>query len=170
MTLRSLFKVILVSFMFAGSAMAADVKIAVVDMNAAVMQTTKAQSMTEQLKKDVVKDNEKLKKLESEIKELNDKGMKSGKSMPKADQQKLIKQIQEKTQEHNQIYKKIEQLEKSKMKELSDLVKPKIKDVMKEVATKGSYTIVIDMSAAPYYGDTTDVTKEVTDKLNQALK
>lgn len=169
--LRNLLNVVLIgSILFAPAAMSADAKIGVVDMEKAIMQTTKAKGMSDQFVKDFTKDEEKVKKIEAELTALNEKAMKSGASMSKTEKETLMKQMQSKGHERGEIVKKIKQAEQERLQQLRAAIDPKIKAVMKDVAEKGGYTIIIDRKAAPYFSEADDVTKDTTEKLNQALK
>lgn len=164
---RNLAKVVALGLvLMAPMAIAADVKIGIIDMQKAIMQTAKAKSMSDQFVKDFTKDEEKAKKLQVELKALSDKVKTSGAAPSKADQDAF----KSKSQARAEIVNKIKQAEQERLQQLRAAVDPKLKDVMKEVAAKGGYTIIVDKTAAPFYNEADDVTQEATEKLNQALK
>ena len=166
MILRNLVKVAVLGIMLVAPVMAADVKIGVVDMQKAIMQTAKAKSMSDQFVKDFSQDEENAKKIQADLKAMDDKVKKSGVAPSKADQETF----KSKSQARAEIVNKIKQAEQSRLQDLRKIVDPKIKDVMKDIATKGGYTIIVDMAAAPFYNEADDVTQQATEKLNQALK
>lgn len=169
--MRNLLRLVTLGFLLAASAVSvADQKLGVVDMEKAVMDTTKAKSMSEQFVKDFTQDDAKAKKIEADMKALNDKRIKGGASLPKSEQDALFKQMQSKNQERGEIIKKIKQAEQERLQQLHAAVDPKIKDVMKDVAESGGYSMIIDKKAAPYFNPSDDVTQQTTEKLNQALK
>lgn len=147
-------------------AIAADVKIGVIDMQKAIMQTAKAKSMSDQFIKDFTKDEENVKKIQAELEALSEKVKKSGAAPSKADQAAF----KTKSQARAEIINKIKHHEQERLQDLRKAVDPKIKDIMKEIAEKGGYTIIIDKVAAPYYDEADDVTQQATEKLNQVLK
>lgn len=147
-------------------AIAADVKIGVIDMQKAIMQTAKAKSMSDQFIKDFTKDEESVKKIQAELEALSEKVKKSGAAPSKADQAAF----KTKSQARAEIINKIKHHEQERLQDLRKAVDPKIKDIMKEIAEKGGYTIIIDKVAAPYYDEADDVTQQATEKLNQVLK
>lgn len=164
--MRNLVKVVALGVLLVAPVMAADVKIGVIDMQKAIMQTAKAKSMSDQFVKDFTQDEENAKKIQADLKALDEKVKKSGVAPSKADQDTF----KSKSQARAEIINKIKQAEQERLQELRKVVDPKIKDVMKEVATKGGYTIIVDKAAAPFYDEADDVTQQATEKLNQALK
>jgi outer membrane protein len=164
--LRNFFKVMGLGIFLIAPAMAVEVKIGVIDTQKAIMQTIKAKNMSDKFIKDFTKDEEKVKKIQSELEALNEKVKKSGVAPSKEDQAAF----KNKSQSRAEIINKIKHHEQERLKELRAAVDPKIKDIMKEIAEKGGYTIIIDKVAAPYYDEADDVTQQATEKLNQVLK
>jgi outer membrane protein len=154
---------LLVGFGFTTSAMAA--KIAVVDTAKVVKEYKKTQEAQTRLEKE-------LEDKKGELKELNDALEKNKANLDKQKgiiSEKKYKKLESKYEAKQDVfrekYREIQSALMNKQRTLLEGIVNDVKDIVKSIAKKEKYELVLDKETVLYY-DGEDITYKVLDKLN----
>jgi outer membrane protein len=150
-----------------GHAEAKPLSIAVVDPVEALSQTDQAKAMMEKFKKEMSADTQEALRLEDEIKELIEKGQKDSAIMSAAQVENLGKAAEDKKMEYSFLRKKLQKKQQEGRDEILKTLGPKFEAVMNDIIKKGKYDLILHKQAIFHSASSIDITKTVTEKLNQ---
>lgn len=148
----------------------AEMKIAVIDFQKALMMTDAAKAVRDKIQKEVKIDQGKAQSLQSELKELNDKLQKDGAIMSADEKKKLNGQFQEKKSELQFYAGKMQKTAQKMEQEFLMEHGPAAEKVAQELIKEKGYDMVLNRNAVAHALPEHDLTKELLDKLNKALK
>lgn len=158
---------VFVSLPFAANAAG---KIAVLNVQEAIMKTNKAQSEFKALRKKSSFSNN-LSKLERLKKEHDDaiKKLQKDMAMMSTEQKKSEgKKIQEKRADVEHIMRKLQASEQEIVQKLMQELGPKLQKTVNEIIKQEKIGLLIDRKAVMHMEDSFDITKKVTAKLNKS--
>lgn len=167
---------LLVSFAFVGSVHAqskmSDLKVAIVDVQAAILKTNEGKAAREKLEKDAASKRQDLLNQQNALKKMQDEFQAQQAVLSEADKLSKQKEFQTKLQAFQQAQMNFEQ--EGKQKEFSALQKifQNIQTEVQKIAKQKGYDMVFDKSAAVllYANNTTDITTEVVSLYNVDYK
>lgn len=147
-------------------AMAADTKVAVVDMERALFLTEAAKISIQQFEKDNKTDIDKLKAAQNELMSIREKIEKDGDVLSEDERRKLSSSYEEKGNEYQFFSRKLVQLEQKWKRDFFQEQLPTIEKVMKGIVEEGGYDIVLQAGSVVYMAPSVDLTKVLLDRLN----
>ena len=153
----------------AGPALAAG-KIAVIDIQGAILQTDVAKKRIEEMKrsKDYKADRKSAEKIRDDGAALVKKLQKDGPVMGQAQQADLQKRIQEKQADIEHIARKLQSKEQEVMKGLMMQYQARAKDAVNELIKTEKIGLLLDSRSALHAEPAYNITAKLTEKLNKA--
>ena len=146
----------------------AETKIAVVDMQRAVLSSDAAKVAIEKFKVDKKADIDTLTTLETGLKEIQDNIQKNGDVLSEDERRKLKNSFEEKATTykfHMQNFKKAEQ---QVLATLAQDMEPKMQEALKAIIDEKGYDLVLRPEMVIFGSPKTDITKALLEKLNAA--
>jgi len=142
-------------------------KIAVLDMATALLNSDVAQGVEEELQAETAEDQEKLRNLATQGQELSEKLQQDGEVMSEAEQRRAVGEIQEIQNQYQFLLQKIQTLSQERRQQLQQTYAPNLVQAISEVVEEEDFDIVVRAEAALYFDNSFDITARVTEKLNQ---
>lgn len=142
-------------------ALAAETKIGTVDMRAVLAAAPQAKAVQQKLQNEFKSREDKIVALEKSVKEKSEKMQRNAAVMSEAEKNKLEKEIMTSQRElqrlQNDFREDANMRQQEEMKQLID----NINDVIKDVAQKEKYDLILHVDAAPFSSKQVDVTDKV---------
>ena len=155
-------------FFVASTAMAAGSKIAVVDMERALFQSDGAKASFKQVEDQFGDDLGKIKQLEKEMMESQEKLQKDGAIMSDEEQRKIRNNIKEQQSEFKFFAGKLQQAEQQWRQQFFRANLPRLQDILKTLIEAEKVDIVLNGQAVIHVVPDLDLTKKLLNKLNEA--
>ena len=160
---------VIVLMLLSVSTLAAELRIAVVDINMAALKSDEARLRGEKLKASFNKDESELVALRDSINKLDEKRQKDAAVMGADELRKLEQEINDKKLEMNFKGQKLQQRGKEANQELQQVMGPKVEKAMKSIVDEKKYDLILRREAVIWAEDKHDLTDELTKRIN-ALK
>jgi outer membrane protein len=148
------------------------IKVAIVDVQSAILQTNEGKAAREKIEKEVSQKRQDLLNQQNNLKKLQEEFQAQQAVLSDADKQVKQKEFQAKLQTFQQAQMNFEQ--EAKQKEMAALQKifQNIQNEVQKIAKEKSFDMVFDKSAAVllYANNTTDITSDVVTKYNSDFK
>jgi len=154
------------SGLFAGSMAMAEAKIAVIDVQAAILSSEQAKERIAELKKQYAPDQNELKDLAEQIQKLQAKIEQDAAVMSESEKKKLGKDIEDKAVDYQFNLKKLQKSQNESQQELLAELGPKLEEAIQAVIKDGDYGLILERRALIFAKPEYDITKKVTEKLN----
>ncbi len=154
-SLASLFAAVLFFF---GSTAHAQMKVAVVDVQRAVMQTEDGLRAQANLKKVFDSRQQELNKKQQELQKQREDIDKQSKVMSQAALQKRVEEWQKAMVELQSVFVEYNKELEKKQKEITDPIFEKIMGIVKRIATTDGYDLVVDKATVAYMRSDLDLT------------
>lgn len=163
-------KLLLVSALFAGSVLAAEPKIAVVDVQKAMRATDKVKAIEAQLKTEFSDEEKKIADLQKKIGELKEKQQRDWAVMSDPEKRKLQEDGMKLTGELQALSQDSQRKLATRQQELLQPVIVKAQEVIKGIMKSDGYGLVMRREAVVDFDPKMDITAKVTLKLNETVK
>ena len=151
-----------------GASTYAEMKVAVVDVESAIMASEEAKRLRTQLLEEFKSDQERVRDMLSERASLIERAQKDVEVMSDAEKRKLQQQIDGKNNDLVYHRQKLQKALEDRQAELFEgLLNEKVQRAIEALVLDEDYDIVIPRQAALYVGDLYDVTRKVTERLNE---
>lgn len=154
--------------LLAGSA-AAELKIAVLDTQRALLASEEAQSLLAQAAEELQTEEAGVKKLGEEILAIQEKLQTDGEVMSPTEQRRLAKDIEDNQIDYQFRLNKLQKAVNDRRQELLAQMVPKIEAVLKDLIALEGYDLVMERANLRYVNSKHDITRKVTEKLNERL-
>lgn len=145
----------------------AEIKIAVLNYQMALLESDAAKKYAIDSEKRFGPKINKLKGLEEQAKKLQDNLIKNGAKMKQAERERLELEFSQKARD---LQMQSKELNDSKMKADQDMlkiIKPKLDSAVQAAVKEGSYDLVLESGAVVNVKPQYDITKQVIDRLNK---
>ena len=149
------------------SAVFAEVKIAIVDVQTAILQSEEAKRLMNQIQEEFKGEEDKIRALQSEAAVIVEKFQKDAEVMSDPEKARLQKQIESKNNDFVFFRQKLQRAIEERQKELFAGVDAKVQKAIEDLVLTEDYDLILPRQAALYVGDLYNVTRKVTEKLNQ---
>ncbi len=161
--------VILSSLLFClvAASASAELKIAVLDTQRALIASEEAQSLSKKITEELQSDEAEAKELNDEVRTLTEKLQKDGEVMSPAEQRKAQKDIEDKQIDLQFLVNKLQKAVQDRRQELVNHMLPKIDAVLKDLIELEGYDLIMERSNLRYVNTKHDITRKVTEKLNE---
>ena len=161
--------VILSSLLFClvAASASAELKIAVLDTQRALIASEEAQSLSQKISEELQSDEAEAQVLNDEVRTLTEKLQKDGEVMSPAEQRKAQKDIEDKQIDLQFLVNKLQKAVQDRRQELVNHMLPKIDAVLKDLIELEGYDLIMERSNLRYVNTKHDITRKVTEKLNE---
>ncbi len=153
--------------MRSAAAASAELKIAVLDTQRALIASEEAQSLSKKISEELQSDEAEAKALNDEVRTLTEKLQKDGEVMSPAEQRKAQKDIEDKQIDLQFLVNKLQKAVQDRRQELVNHMLPKIDAVLKDLIELEGYDLIMERSNLRYVNTKHDITRKVTEKLNE---
>jgi outer membrane protein len=153
----------------AGSAFAqsdSGLKIAVLNMADALLNSDVARGVEQELQTETKEDQDKLRNLATQGQQLQERLQKDGEVMSEAEQRRIVGEIQEIQNQYQFLLQKIQTLSNERRQQFQQTYAPNLVQAISEVVEEEGFDLVIRGEAALFYDNALDITARVTEKLN----
>jgi len=141
-------------------------KIAVVDMQRAVLASDDAKAAIEKFRSAKQSDIDTISKLETGLKGIQDKIAKDGEIMNDEERRKLKNSFEEKMTTYKFHRQNMQKAEQQELQRLAQAMEPKMQTALKAIIDEKKYDLVVRPEMVIYNGPGTDITKLLLEKLN----
>lgn len=170
--MKRLTKVIVFTISLLGWGMTAQaqeegLKIAVLDMNAALFNTEQAKAVDEEMQTETAEDEQKVRDLATQAQNLQQRLQQDGAVMSDAERKRVNDQIQEIGVQYQFLVQKLQETLQQRRQQFQQAYAPNLIQAIQEVVEEDGYDIVLRAEVALYFNTPFDITARVTEKLNQ---
>ncbi len=148
----------------------AEVKIAVVDVQRAILNSEEAKRLMTQIQTEFKTDEEQIRKIQTDAAALLEKAQKDAEVMSEAEKRRVQSEIESKNNDFVYLRQKLQKEISARQTELFAGTEAKIQKAIEEIVLKGDYDMILPRAAALYVGDLYDITRKVTEELNRIDK
>ncbi|MDC3365288.1 OmpH family outer membrane protein, partial [Pseudomonadales bacterium] len=159
---------VLTATAFGSLSVQAEMKIAVVDVDRAVAGSEAAQKLLRQLQEEFKTDEDTIKKIQTEAAELLQKMQKDADVMSDDEKRRVQQEIESLNNDFVYQRQKLQKEVAARQGELFIGTEEKVRKAIEDLVLENDYDMILPRAAALYVGDLYDVTRKVTEKLNQA--
>jgi len=152
-----------------GSVYAQDggLKIAVLDMATALLNSEVAKGVDEELQQETSQDQEKVRNLAEQAQALQDQLQQDAEVMSESEQRRIVGELQELQNQYQFLVQKIQTLIQERRQQLQQTYAPNLVQAISEIVEEEDYDIVFRSEVALHFKSAYDITARVTEKLNQ---
>lgn len=144
----------------------AEMKIAVVDMQRAVLASDEAKAAVEKFRTAKQDDIDIISKLETELKGIQEKIAKDGEIMSEDERRKLKNSFEEKATTYKFHRQNMQKAEQQELQQLAQMMEPKMQKALKAIIDENKYDLVLRPEMVIFNGPSTDITKLLLEQLN----
>ncbi|WP_396589043.1 OmpH family outer membrane protein [Bermanella sp. R86510] len=166
--MKNWIKIIVLGLSVVASGAMAETNIAVVDMERALFQSEGAKASFKQVEDQFGDDLEKLKALEQDMLDVQQKMQKDGAIMSDDEQRKLRNTVKEKQSEYQFFAGKLQKAEQEWRQQFFRASLPRMQTIMKELIEKEEVDLVLNGQAVIHVTPDLDLTKKLLNELNKA--
>jgi len=166
--MKNWIKIIALGLSVVATGAMAETKIAVVDMERALFQSEGAKASFKQVEDQFGDDLEKLKALEQDMLDVQQKMQKDGAIMSDDEQRKLRNTVKEKQSEYQFFAGKLQKAEQEWRQQFFRASLPRMQTIMKELIEKEEVDLVLNGQAVIHVTPDLDLTKKLLNELNKA--
>ena len=151
----------------AAAVAAAELKIAVLDTQRALVSSEEAKALLEQVQSELKKEEEEVNALGAEIQALQEKLQTDGEVMSPTEQCKAQTDIEDKRIDYEFLVNKLQKALQDRRQDLLQVMVPKVDAVLKDLIELEGYDLIMERANLRYVNPKHDITRRVTEKLNQ---
>lgn len=144
----------------------AEMKVAVVDMQRAVLASDQAKAAVEKFRVSKQGEIDTITKLETELKGIQDKIAKDGDFLSEDERRKLKNSFEEKATTYKFHRQNMQKAEQQELQELAKVMEPKMQKALKAIIDEKKFDLVVRPEMVIYNAPGTDITKLLLEKLN----
>ena len=155
--------------LFASTASAQNegLKIAVLDMATALLNSEVAKGVEEELQQETAEDQGKVRNLAEQAQGLQQQLQQDAEVMSESEQRRIVGELQELQNQYQFLVQKIQTLSNERMQQFQQTYAPNLVQAISDVVEEEGYDIVLRSEVALYFDNAFDITARVTEKLNQ---
>ena len=157
----------LFSLMLAAGSVAAELKIAVLDTQRALVESEEAQTLLSQAEKELQEEQEEVTALRDEIEALETRLQTDGEVMSATEQRKVQKDIEDKQIDFQFLVNKLQKEVNDRRQDILQQMVPKIDKVLKDLIELEGYDVIMERANLRYVNSKHEITRKVTEKLNE---
>ncbi len=144
----------------------AEVKIAVVDVQTAILQSEEAKRLMAQIQTEFKTKEDEIREIQSEAAGMLERAQKDAEVMTESEKRKLQQQIESKNNDFVYLRQKLQREIEERQKELFTGIDAKVQKAIEDLVLEEDYDLIIPRQAALYVGDLYNITRKVTERLN----
>jgi outer membrane protein len=152
---------------FAAPLAAAELKIAVLDTQRALLSSEEAKALMEQVQQELEAEQSAVNQLGDEIRALQEQLAKDGEVMSATEQRKAQKELEDKGIDYQFLVNKLQKQVNDRRQEMGQVMVPKVDAVLKDLIELEGYDVILERGSLLYVNSKHDITRRVTEKLNE---
>ena len=145
----------------------AEVKIAVVDVQNAILQSEEAKRLLTQIQEEFKGEKDEIRKIQSEAAALLERMNKDADVMSDSEKRRLQQQIESMNNDFVYLRQKLQRQIEERQTELFTGIDSKVQKAIEELVLSEDYDMILPRGAVLYVTDLYNITRKVTEKLNQ---
>jgi outer membrane protein len=153
--------------MLAAPLAAAELKIAVLDTQRALLSSEEAKALMEQVQQELEAEQAAVNQLGDEIRALQEQLAKDGEVMSATEQRKAQKELEDKGIDYQFLVNKLQKQVNDRRQEMGQVMVPKVDAVLKDLIELEGYDVILERGSLLYVNSKHDITRRVTEKLNE---
>ncbi len=157
-------------FVFASPLAFAEVKIAVVDVQRAILNSEEAKRLLAQIQEEFKDDEAQIRAIQTDAAALLERAQKDADVMSENEKRRIQQEIESKNNDFVYLRQKLQKEISARQNELFAGTDSKVQKAIEELVLKNDYDLILPRAAALYVGDLYDITRKVTEKLNELDK
>ncbi len=157
---------VLVFMLVAGTA-AAELKIAVLDTQRALVESEEAKQLLADAEKALREEQQEVQTLREEIEALQERLQKDGEVMSPVEQRKAQKDIEDKGLDYQFLANKLQKEVQDVQEDILQQMGPKINKVLSDLIEIEGYDLIMERQTLRYVNSKHDIARKVTEKLNE---
>ncbi|MAM89155.1 OmpH family outer membrane protein [Allohahella sp. A8] len=146
---------------------AAETKIGIIDLRAALLGSESAKSFSTQMEKDFADDDARIRKVGEEAQKLQQRLQKDGAIMSESEKEKAQAELEEKVQEFNFLKNKFQNSVAKREELFVNQSKPKVDAAIKKLAADNDLDLVLPKTVAVFSAPALDITDKLIEELNK---
>ena len=168
---KSVLTIVVLGLGFLASATAiGEVKIAFVDVDRAVASSEAAKKLLVQLQGEFSTDEDTIKSIQTDAAALLQRLQKDGEVMSEDEKRRLQQEIESLNNDFVYQRQKLQKEDTARQGELFAGTEVKVRKAIEDLVLENDYDMILPRATALYVGDLYDVTRKVTEKLNEMDK
>ena len=165
--LRKLTAMLVAACALAAAGAAAELKIAVLNVQRALGDSEEAQALADEVQQDLQKDQDDLQALGEEIQALQEQLEKDAEILGDEEKRRINKDIEDKRLDFEFGANKLQKELQDRQQEILRQMAPKLDAVLKDLIEIEGYDLVLQRSGLLYVNTKHDITRKITEKLNE---
>jgi outer membrane protein len=161
---------VLATAMMAAPTVYAEMKIVVLDPVRAILESDEGKVLIEAANKEMQADSEQLRSQAEELQALQAKLQKDGEVMSDSDKRKAVKELESMQADLQFGSQKIQKIAQDKRQEILQTLAPQYDKVLTDLIQVDQIDLIVQPNALQYANPKHDITKRVTEKLNEQSK
>ena len=149
------------------SGAAAELKIGVLDIQRALIESEEAQQFLESTQTDLKGDQDQLNTLQVELQTMQEQMQKDAEVMSPAEQRKRAKEFEDKQAEARYLASRLQKEMQDRQQELMQQMGPKLEAAIKDLVDSEGYDLILQRGDLVYAAAEHSITRKVTEKLNE---
>ncbi len=145
----------------------AEVKIAIVDVQGAILQSEEAKRLLQQIQSEFTDEEEEIRQIQSEAATMLERLQKDAEVMSDAEKRRLQQQIESKNNDFVFFRQKLQRQVEERQQELFSGINGKVQKAIEELVKSEDYDLILPRQAALYVNPVYNITRKVTEKLNE---
>lgn len=150
-----------------GTAVGAELKIGIIDIQQALMASEEAQQFMETAQSELETDQNEVNTLQQQIRELQEQMQKDAEVMSPSEQRRRQKEIEDKQIDYRFLVNKLQKAVQDRQQELMQQMGPKLEAVIKDLVEAEDYDLILQRGDLVYAAAEHSITRRVTEKLNE---
>lgn len=146
---------------------AADLNIAILNTQLAVIESEEAKSMIEKIRSELERDESKVKTLGEEIQKTQQQLAKDAATLSNSEKRRLQKEIEDKQIDYQFQVNKLQKEVQDRQQDIFVALAPKVDAVLKDMIAKEGYDLILQRANLLYVTQELDITRQVTELLNK---
>jgi outer membrane protein len=166
--MRAVLLAVVAALSFAAAPAFAEGKVGIVDLQRALNEVEEGAAAKAALKKEFDAKQKQLDTRQTELKTLKDELDAQSTMMTQDKKQEKVADLQRKLMEVQQLYMSLQQDLSKREQEATAKIFEKMGLILKQMGENGSYDVILERSAAPYFNPAREVTDELVRRYNAA--
>lgn len=145
----------------------AEVKFGFVDVQLAILSTEQAKVIQAQINEEFKSEQDSIRQIQSDAAALIENLQKNAEVMSDAEKRRVSLQIEDKDNALKYEGQRLERQVTERQQELFAGIQGKLQKVIEDLVISDDYDVILPRQSALYVGDIFDITRKVTEKLNE---
>lgn len=165
--IRNLLGCVLVSLMLVAGSAAAELKIAVLDTQRALLESEEAKRLLATAQTELQREQDELNALAQQIMGLQEQLQKDAEVMSASEQRRRQKEIEDKQIDYQFLGNKLQKEVQDRRQELMQQLAPKIDAVLRDLIESEGYDLILQRGSLLFASNEFDITRKVTERMNE---